>query len=132
MLFVYIYNGSKKYLQMQIMTTKTGERLLQFINSLKMEPKEFAQKTGIPTGTLHHIISDSETSRRNKPSEETLVKILLKYPDFSLNWLFTGKGSMLLSSDDPDKIVPDKDLMKKYIQAIEEKDKLWKKIHGDI
>lgn len=64
------------------------ERLLEFIHGLGIDSVEFAKHVGVNSTTMHHIISDK--GRKNKPSLETINKILDKYPELSRDWLEKG------------------------------------------
>lgn len=78
---------------------KTGERLLEFIHSLGIDPSEFADAIGISRTTLHHIVSGK--GRGNDPSKETIEKISKKYPALNINWLLTGNGERGISNAGP-------------------------------
>ncbi len=61
------------------------QRILQFVDSLKISKRDFYAKTSISRGTL-----ESETGI----TEDTVAKFLAIYPEINLTWLITGKGEM--------------------------------------
>lgn len=71
------------------MTVK--DRLLQYLQYLGVGQTRFEKDTGLANGYVNNI--------GKKPKLKTLERITDKYPDFNLNWLITGQGSMLLKSD---------------------------------
>ena len=65
------------------------ERILQLIQEEKLTNAEFAEKIGISTSALSHILTE-----RNKPSLEVVMRIHKAYPNINLNWLLYGEGEM--------------------------------------
>ena len=65
------------------------ERILQLIQEEKLTNAEFAEKIGISTSALSHILTE-----RNKPSLEVVMRIHKTYPNINLNWLLYGEGEM--------------------------------------
>lgn len=61
-------------------------RILQFVETLGISKRAFYLHVGISRGTL-----ESETGI----TEEVLAKFIAAYSDISIEWLITGKGSML-------------------------------------
>lgn len=55
---------------------------------------KFADVLCVKYGTLKNVISRGEN-----PNFEILRSIALNYPKYSINWLITGKGEMLLNGD---------------------------------
>lgn len=65
------------------------ERILQLIQEEALTNAEFAEKIGISTSSLSHILTE-----RNKPSLEVVMRIHKAYPSINLNWLLYGEGNM--------------------------------------
>ncbi|OJU45946.1 MAG: hypothetical protein BGN96_06785 [Bacteroidales bacterium 45-6] len=55
---------------------------------------KFADILCVKYGTLKNVISRGEN-----PNFEILRSIALNYPKYSINWLITGRGEMLLNGD---------------------------------
>jgi hypothetical protein len=68
------------------------ERIRLFAESKQISIREVYSKTGISDGTF------SNSSGLN---EETLLKLVNYFTDLDANWLLTGTGSMLKSSNYP-------------------------------
>lgn len=56
------------------------------------------------------------------PSVQIIEDISNKFEELNLNWLFTGRGNMILSGD------PDSDYKNKYLACLEEKEKLYQRL----
>lgn len=67
-------------------------RILQFVETLGISKRAFYLHVGISRGTL-----ESETGI----TEEVLAKFIAAYSDISIEWLITGKGTMLKSANAP-------------------------------
>lgn len=68
-------------------------RLNEFISShLCVSMRRFEESCGLSNGVL-------AASKAKGPSAEILSKILDAYPNLNLNWLVTGRGSMILSTE---------------------------------
>ncbi len=65
------------------------ERILQLIQEERLTNAEFAEKIGISTSALSHILTE-----RNKPSLEVVMRIHKAYPNINLNWLLYGESEM--------------------------------------
>lgn len=98
-----------------IMTTK--DRLKEFVLYLDMGQNAFEKEVGIANGYL--------ASKSKSISSDTIEKVLMRYPDINLKWLFTGKGSMLKSSyekldiDFQDEQVQDSSLLRVLVKSLE-------------
>ncbi len=57
---------------------------------LKLTPAQFAQNIGVQRATIQHIMSG-----RNEPSLKIIQAIHESYPDVSLEWMMSGKGSAI-------------------------------------
>ena len=74
-----------------------NDRIIVLINLLENGVKRFfAQKTGIPEGTLSSIVG----SRRSDLSYTTLKKVIDAYPEVNLNWLMNETGEPLFKHED--------------------------------
>lgn len=67
----------------------TKERLKLFVKSLKMGQNVFEKEVGIANGYL--------ASKSLTISSDTVERIIKKYPNLNLEWLFCGEGEMLKS-----------------------------------
>lgn len=67
--------------------SKIKKRILEHIYSIGLNKRQFYIKTGIANGVL-----DKETGL----TEENIDKYISTFPEISLEWLFRGKGRMLL------------------------------------
>jgi hypothetical protein len=67
------------------------QRILYFIDSQKIKPKDFLEKTDLNKGFVDKSHQNSGISDLN------LSKILEVYPNLNAHWLLTGKGEMLKS-----------------------------------
>lgn len=65
---------------------KTKERLKLFVQSLNLGQNAFEKEVGIANGYL--------ASKSQSVSSDTIERIIYKYPNLNLDWLFTGSGSM--------------------------------------
>jgi hypothetical protein len=70
------------------------ERLLIFIEKQGLSQSRVIQQSGLPSGIISH-------SKRKKTGfmTDTIIKILIAYPDLNANWLLLGNGEMLLSTE---------------------------------
>lgn len=95
---------------MKIATTK--ERILQFIEYKHISKTLFFEKTGIKRGFL-------DSDKLNQAvSDDHFAKIIANFSDISMEWLLTGKGSMLkgtstesiksINKDNQENIIPAK------------------------
>ena len=69
-----------------------NRRLLQFLQAENISQTQLADTLSVARGSVSHILSG-----RNKPGYDFLESLLLHYPQLSLDWLLTGKGSMYKS-----------------------------------
>jgi len=70
-------------------------RIFQFIESQRISPKFFLEKTGLKKGFIDRSHVNSSAS------DIYLSKILEVFPELSAEWLLTGKGSMLKDGVSP-------------------------------
>jgi hypothetical protein len=66
-----------------------GQRLQAFIDHLEISNNKFGEKLGLSGSVVSHIVHG------NNFGIDKLIKILDNYPELDLDWLITGKGSML-------------------------------------
>jgi len=67
-----------------------NERIVQFVDYLKLNRYKFSKITGISESVLLNIYKG-----KNKPNIKLLEKVLNIYPALNSNWLLTGNGNML-------------------------------------
>lgn len=60
----------------------------KILDYYELNATEFAEKIEFNRSTISHLISG-----RNNPSLEFVMKVLQKFPEVSLDWLVSGKGS---------------------------------------
>lgn len=68
------------------------QRILQFVDYLKISKREFYSITGISRGTLDN---------KSGIDEKTLTKLFATYNIISVEWVILGKGRMLINIDQP-------------------------------
>lgn len=71
----------------------TKHRILQFINERGMVKSSFFKKTGLKRGFL-----DSDKLSQTV-SDKNLEAILRAFPELNIEWLITGDGDMLKTSN---------------------------------
>ena len=69
------------------------DRMLQVMQSVGMNAKQFCQEVGISQGTLSNIMGG-----RNKPSLDVMQAILRRFRAISCDWLIMGVGTMYSSA----------------------------------
>ena len=70
------------------------EQLKKLMEAEGLSPAKFADEIGVQRSSISHIISG-----RNKPSYDFILKILNRFSGLNTEWLLTGRGSMIKSSD---------------------------------
>lgn len=70
------------------------DQILKIIEAEGLTPAKFADEIGVQRSSISHIISG-----RNKPSYDFIIKIIQRYRGINAEWLLTGKGPMIKSSD---------------------------------
>ena len=83
------------------------QNILQSVDFKGIAKCKFYQETGITRGIL---------DQNNGMSEENTSKFLAYYPEVNVEWLLTGKGSMLKSEVKNEVVTPNND---KYIAMLE-------------
>ena len=68
------------------------DRVLQVMQSVGMNAKQFCQEVGISQGTLSNIMGG-----RNKPSLDVMQAILRRFRAVSCDWLIMGVGTMYIA-----------------------------------
>lgn len=76
------------------MTVK--ERIMKFIEASKISVNSFERNSGLSVGYLRQL--------RKEPSRTKIQSIILAYPELNIDWLLTGEGEMLNSSNSAQKI----------------------------
>lgn len=67
-----------------------NRRLLQFLQAQNITQTQLADTLSVARGSVSNILSG-----RNKPGYDFLESLLLHYPSLNLEWLMTGRGSMI-------------------------------------
>jgi len=110
------------------------ERILQFIEFKDIKKSSFLEETTIKRGFL-------DSDKLNQAiSDENLTKIIVTYPDVSLEWILTGKGEMLRSNvTDPlptpiynEKEKPNDGMLELLKEQLKEKDTIIKDLNREI
>jgi transcriptional regulator with XRE-family HTH domain len=65
------------------------DRILKFLQSENKSYAQFAEDIGVQASGISHILSG-----RNNPSLDFILKMLMKYPALSSEWILFGRGSM--------------------------------------
>ena len=65
------------------------DRLQQFLQLEQLTPARLSDIIGVQRSGLSHILSG-----RNKPGFDFILRLLIKFPTLSADWLITGKGKM--------------------------------------
>lgn len=78
------------------------QRLKQFIDYVGVNNYTFEKNIGTSEGTLRRFFGD-----KNGLTVATLAKIADFYPQLSLDWLITGRGSMLIDRSPSNSIIGD-------------------------
>lgn len=73
------------------MESSVKQRLIKYLETKKIGRNKFEAMAGISLGYITHL--------KNSPGAAQLVKILTAAPDLNRDWLLTGDGSMLNTSD---------------------------------
>lgn len=68
-------------------------RILEFLRAENKSSAQFAEEIGVQASSISHIISG-----RNNPSLDFTMKMLVKYPSLSTDWLLFGSGQMYRES----------------------------------
>jgi len=65
-------------------------RIKRFIEIQNLTSSNFANEIGVQRSSVSHVLSG-----RNKPSLDFITKIKDRFPEVNLEWLISGKGSMI-------------------------------------
>ena len=68
------------------------DRIMEFISSSKISVHRFETLAGLSVGYLRQL--------RKEPSREKIKSIICAFPQLNEDWLLTGEGEMLKSSND--------------------------------
>lgn len=101
---------------------KPVERIKIFATMSNLKIAKFERMIGVNQNTIQTAIK-----RNSNMSDETLSKIIVKFPNLNINWVLTGKGKMLLSEEftqeDRSEIEePDFEEVLQLIKVIDDKD----------
>ena len=77
------------------------DRVLQVMQSVGMNAKQFCQEVGISQGTLSNIMGG-----RNKPSLDVMQAILRRFRAVSCDWLIMGVGTMYVTGAREEGMLP--------------------------
>ena len=102
-----------------------SEKINEILLNLGIKAPTFAKRIGVK----YQRILDIQSGKVKKISGELANYIINTYPQFDINWLLTGEGSMLKNTDQPvsqggdDAILSDADLnnsstMKKLLESL--------------
>ncbi len=72
-------------------------RISEIIEYSGYSSSEFADEIDVQRSSISHI-----TSGRNKPSLDFLMKVKQRFHELEWEWLITGEGEMLKSTDKPE------------------------------
>ena len=73
------------------------DQITKLMTAEGLTPAKFADEIGVQRSSVSHILSD-----RNKPSYDFILKILERFSGINADWLLTGKGTMIKSSEKTD------------------------------
>ena len=115
-----------------------NERIAKIIEYSAYSSSEFADAVEVQRSSISHI-----TSGRNKPSLDFLVKVKDRFPELQWDWLITGDGEMLKSTEETEVITADAEkprttslpdlftlIEDDYLGSTESEDRIQKKIAG--
>ena len=102
-----------------------SEKINEILLNLGIKAPTFARRIGVK----YQRILDIQSGKVKKISGELANYIINTYPQFDINWLLTGEGSMLKNTDQPvsqggeDATLSEADLnnsntMKKYLDQV--------------
>lgn len=102
-----------------------SEKINEILLNLGIKAPTFAKRIGVK----YQRILDIQSGKVKKISGELANYIINTYPQFDINWLLTGEGSMLKNADQPvsqggeDATLSEADLnnsntMKKYLDQV--------------
>ena len=72
------------------METSVKQRLILFLDSIKMNKSDFGKSIGVSSAYV--------TSIRESISPQKLKSIALNFPELNIDWLLTGNGDMLINN----------------------------------
>lgn len=98
-----------------------GEKLMKFIDYLKMSKNSFAASIGVSSTVINGIVNDS-----NNAGHKVLTGITQTYPEFNLDWYLNDKGEMIISKEIKSL---DRDYLQDYLEKLEEQ---FKRLLGQL
>ena len=96
------------------------ERIIQLIEYKGIAKENFYVKIGMTSASFRGKAKESPLN------SNAIENILSEIPDVNIEWLLTGKGSMLKQPEEPARVPPDQkdqyiiDLQRKHIEKLEE------------
>lgn len=72
--------------------TEMKDRIAHIIRAKNLTAAEFALRLGIQPSNVSHLLAG-----RNNPSLEFVKKLKETFPEYNLEWIIFGKGSMTVS-----------------------------------
>lgn len=89
------------------------DRLNEIIEKKGLTATKFAALIDANPSAISHLLKG-----RNKPGYDLLVNIARAFPDISMDWLLTGKGSMYGTTSATEKITEEKKLVEKKTPSV--------------
>ena len=79
------------------------DRIKKLISKQNLTATQFAGEIGVQRSAVSHLLSG-----RNKPSLDFMLKIKNRFSEVNLDWLLLGTGKMILSMQDEQKNIENK------------------------
>ena len=73
-------------------TVEMKDRIAHIIRAKNLTAAEFAMKLGIQPSNISHLLAG-----RNNPSLDFVKKLKETFPEYNLEWIIFGKGSITVS-----------------------------------
>jgi transcriptional regulator with XRE-family HTH domain len=74
------------------------DQLIKIMAHFNITATRFADEIGVQRSSISHILSG-----RNKPSYDFILRVIEKYTSLNPSWLLTGKGNMIIVTEDDSK-----------------------------
>lgn len=88
MLTAQSYKSFRHLQEKRQIISPVKQRILSFVDFIGISKRKFYEATGISRGTLDN---------KSSINEDTLAKLIATYDQLNIEWLFTGKGEMLIN-----------------------------------
>lgn len=94
--YTYIIHNVNKVITMDVQDNlaNQGARVAEIIKNEGLTQADFAQRTGIKTSTLNHVIKG-----RNNISPIVLRQISNAFPQYNTDWIKNGEGDMIIGTN---------------------------------